>query len=69
MIISNTWTKKQPSAEVLYNLLNKLENNHLKSIFHEIFYKIHSKILILTARPHNLFKKYVFEAYLCVKDK
>ena len=34
MIISNTQTKKQPSEEVLYNLVNKL-----KSIPDRSFYK------------------------------
>ena len=37
MIITNTKTEKQPSAEVLYNLPSKL-----KSILHGSFYKINN---------------------------
>ena len=37
MIISYTETKKQPSAEVLYNLLNKVQG-----ILHGSFYKMNN---------------------------
>ena len=42
--------EKQLSAEALYNLPNKLKNNHLKSILHESFYRICSKNIL--SRSH-----------------
>ena len=44
--ISNASTNNETSAEVLYNLLNKLKCNHLKSIPHGSFYKICSKSIL-----------------------
>ena len=36
-------TKKQAFAKVLYNLLNRLKSNNLKSIISRKFYKTRSK--------------------------